>query len=162
VGPDAAYPAEIAVRLGPMKLTYSGTVRLNNRDAAARQATMVADVREVRGQGAARARMSMTVSQDGESGSRVASVTDVELSGRAAQMGAGIVDDLAQRLVAEMAANLEKLLAASSRSALAAPATAASPASVRANRPISGLRLLLRALWHRLRRGRRQSVSETN
>jgi hypothetical protein len=106
--------------------------------------------------------MSMTVSQDGESGSRVASVTDVELSGRAAQMGAGIVDDLAQRLVAEMAANLEKLLAASSRSALAAPATAASPASVRANRPISGLRLLLRALWHRLRRGRRQSVSETN
>ena len=51
-GADGAHPAEIAVRLGPMRLTYRGTVRVVERDdAAARTATLVADVREVRGQG---------------------------------------------------------------------------------------------------------------
>ncbi len=160
--PRGAHPAEIAVRLGPMKLSYKGTVRLEDHDDANRRATLVADVREVRGQGSARARMSMSVTGEG-AGARVASRTDVELSGRAAQMGAGIVEDVAQRLIGDMAANLERLLEAHARTGNGGgpgPETEATAPPVA--RPISGFRLLVRALWHRLWRRRRRSSTETH
>jgi uncharacterized protein len=184
--PDGSHPAEIAVRLGPMKLVYRGSVRLDDRNDAERRATMVADVREARGQGSARARMTMTVTPEG-TGSRVGSVTDVQLTGRAAQMGGGIVQDVAQRLVADMATNLEQMLEAEGRAAAPEPAsppptvapvsTEAAPAAPResipppgfqpetatassppAAKPIGGFRLLFRALWDRL--FRRRSASE--
>jgi carbon monoxide dehydrogenase subunit G len=155
-GADGAHPAEIAVRLGPMRLTYRGTVRVVDHAAAALTATLVADVREVRGQGNAHARMTMSVT-DQAPGAHVQANTAVELSGRAAQMGAGIVEDVAGRLVADMATRLEALLtpSASGESPEAGPPSGGGergPAP-----PIGGLRLLLRALWHRLRHGRRQS-----
>jgi uncharacterized protein len=166
VGPaaeDGAHPAEIAVRLGPMRLTYRGTVRVQERDEAAHTATLLADVREVRGQGSARARMSMAVTADG-AGAHVGSTTTVELTGRAAQMGAGIVEDVASRLVADMAERLEQLLAPAASGEGPAP-TGSDPAgadspnggSVEPARPIGGLRLLLRALWYRLRHGRQRA-----
>lgn len=188
-GEDGTYPAQIAVRLGPMRLNYRGTVRLADSDATDRHAVMVADVREVRGQGGARAQMAMDVTAvDG--GAQVVSKTEVELSGRAAQMGAGIVEDVAARLVADMASNLEKLLqngagdaptppdrappndeaapaaptppsAQASPSVRASPSVQASPSAPPAAKPIGGFRLLLRALWHRLRHGRRRSTAST-
>jgi carbon monoxide dehydrogenase subunit G len=170
---DGSYPAQIAVRLGPMRLNYRGTVRLSESDAAARHAIMVADVREVRGQGNAKAQMEMDVTAT-DRGAQVVAKTNVVLSGRAAQMGAGIVEDVAARLVADMAANLEQLLQAEAElppppaspeagagqpsAPTATPRSAAPPPQPA--KPISGLRLLLRALWHRLRHGRhRRAVS---
>ena len=157
-GPDGAHPAEIAVRLGPMRLTYRGTVRVVDHDAAARTATLVADVREVRGQGNASARMTMSVT-DRAPGAHVEANTAVELSGRAAQMGAGIVEDVAGRLVADMATRLEALL--STPDASGGPESPAAPPPGGGERPpappIGGLRLLLRALWHRLRHRRARS-----
>lgn len=169
---DGSFPAQIAVRLGPMRLNYRGTVRLSESDRATRHAIMVADVREVRGQGNARAQMEMDVSA-ADGGSQVVAKTNVVLSGRAAQMGAGIVEDVAARLVADMATNLEQLLAAEAELSPPppsgpedgpgrAPAASATAAPLpRPAKPISGFRLLLRALWHRLRHGRRRrTVSE--
>ena len=157
-GSDGAHPAEIAVRLGPMRLTYRGTVRVVDHAAAALTATLVADVREVRGQGNAHARMTMSVT-DQAPGAHVQANTAVELSGRAAQMGAGIVEDVAGRLVADMATRLEALLtpSASGRSPEAGPPSGGGERGPTPAPPIGGLRLLLRALWHRLRHGRRQS-----
>jgi carbon monoxide dehydrogenase subunit G len=105
VGPraeDGSHPATIAVRLGPMRMSYRGKVRIEERDDAANRAVLAADVREQRGQGTAKATMQMAVAAS-ESGSRVDTLTDVKLTGRAAQMGRGVVDDVAARLVTEMA-----------------------------------------------------------
>jgi hypothetical protein len=172
-----------------MRLKYQGTVRLTESEEAERHAVMVADVREVRGQGSAKAQMEMDVSPAG-SGSQVVAKTNVVLSGRAAQMGAGIVEDVATRLVADMAANLERLLESDAGSpappqegpdepSQAAPeqpsqapdqgsqvapghpsAGPVAPAPPPPAKPINGFSLLLRALWHRLRHGRgRQATS---
>ncbi|MGH2963630.1 MAG: aldehyde dehydrogenase family protein, partial [Solirubrobacterales bacterium] len=103
VGPredDGAHPATIAVKLGPMRMTYRGEVRIEERDAAAHRAVLAADVREQRGQGTARATMTMAVAA-AAAGSLVETVTDLKLTGRAAQMGRGVVDDVAARLVAD-------------------------------------------------------------
>jgi uncharacterized protein len=100
---DGSHPATIAVRVGPMRMTYRGKVRIDQQDDAARRAVLAADMREQRGQGLASGAMTMAVAARG-SGSLVETVTDVRLTGRAAQMGRGVVDDVAARLVAEMAA----------------------------------------------------------
>ncbi len=100
---DGSHPASITVKVGPMRMAYRGKVRIDEHDDAARRAVLAADLREQRGQGAAQAEMTLTVAASG-SGSRVETVTDVKLAGRAAQMGRGVVDDVAARLVAEMAA----------------------------------------------------------
>lgn len=176
VGPrddDGSHPASIAVKLGPMRMNYRGTVRIDEQDEAARRAVLVADVREQRGQGSARATMTMAVGTSG-SGSRVETVTDVKLTGRAAQMGRGIVDDVAARLVAEMATCIAARLApaegggeaggpggsaagGAGASAAAGGGTAAQPA-----KPISGIRLMLRVLWARLKRAFGRGGGETN
>ena len=103
--------------------------------------------------------MTMSVT-DQAPGAHVQANTAVELSGRAAQMGAGIVEDVAGRLVADMATRLEALLTPGASGGPESPAARPPGGGERAPAPappIGGLRLLLRALWHRLRHGRRQS-----
>lgn len=147
--PDGSYPATITVKLGPMKLRYEGTLRIAERDDDARRAVLAAEAREARGQGSAKARMTMSASGDSDGGvSKVHVVTDVELSGRAAQMGRGLIDDVARRLVAEMASCLESTFAAPA----AEPDGAAAPAATTAGKPLAAGGLFFSVLWSRLKR----------
>jgi carbon monoxide dehydrogenase subunit G len=146
IGPpsdDGSFPATITVRLGPMRLVYSGSLGIAERDDAQRRAVLQASAREAGGQGAAEAAMTMQVASAG-GGSRVDVTTDLALTGRAARMGRGLVADVAGRLVDEMAACLKQRLSEPSTGA----ATASQPAAVR---PVSGLTLLVRAVLARLR-----------
>ena len=59
-----------------------------------------------KGQGTAQALMSMAVEPDGE-GSRVKMSSDILVSGRVAQMGRGIMENVATRMIGEMAKALE-------------------------------------------------------
>lgn len=140
VGPrteNGSHPASIAVKVGPMRMSYAGTVQLGETDEAARRAVLTADVREQRGQGTAKATMSMAVTAAG-SGSLVETVTDVTLTGRAAQLGQGVIEDVAEALVADMAACLAARLGGTDQAGAATAAQA---------RPVKGLWLMVRALW---------------
>ena len=130
--PDGARDLRVTVRLGPMRLSYEGDVRIAERDDPARRAVLAGNARETRGGGSANARIAMRV-EENERGARVVAEADVDLSGRAAQMGRGIVEDVATRLVGEMAACLEAGLAAD------VPAGGGPPA------PLEGGRLMLGA-----------------
>jgi carbon monoxide dehydrogenase subunit G len=129
-GADGGHPAEIAVKLGPMRFTYRGTVRLVDR----------ADpTREARGQGSAKACMRMTVA-GADDGAHVVTRTEVQMTGRAASMGRGIIDDVAARIVDDMAACVTRRLAAQG----------GDPALPQ--KPVGGLLLALRVLWGRLKK----------
>jgi uncharacterized protein len=161
VGPredDGSHPTSIAVRLGPMRMNYRGKVRIESRDDAARRAVLAADLREQRGQGTAKAKMTMAVAASG-TGALVESVTDVRLSGRAGQMGRGVVDDVAARLVAEMAACIAARFAPPGGGAGAGGGAVEPPERAK---PISGLRLMARVLWERLKRAFRRRGGETH
>ncbi|MGH2953814.1 MAG: SRPBCC family protein [Solirubrobacterales bacterium] len=155
VGPrddDGSHPASIAVKLGPMRMTYRGKVRIDEHDDAAHRAVLAADVREQRGQGTAKATMTMAVAAS-DSGSMVETVTDVKLTGRAAQMGRGVVDDVAARLVAEMASCIAARFApAEAGGGGSATGTAAGGQPAPPAKPISGLRLMARVFWERVKR----------
>lgn len=142
---DGSHPAKIAVKLGPMRMTYAGKVRIGETDAGARRAVLETDLREQRGQGTARAEMTMEVAGNG-GGSKVETVTEVALSGRAAQMAQGVIDEVADRLVGEMATCLAARFAVSEDGA--GQAGGAPPEA----KPINGLRLMFQVFWARIKR----------
>jgi carbon monoxide dehydrogenase subunit G len=122
---DGGRDLVVTVRLGPIKLGYAGSVRIAEQDAAARRAVLVGSAREQRGQGTATATITMTVAPNGSSASLVESVAQIELTGRAAQSGRGIVEDVSRQMVADMARCLAARCEAAQPPAIAgAPAAA--------------------------------------
>jgi uncharacterized protein len=106
---DDAYQVAIKVRVGPMSMTYRGEVQIAERDDDAHRAVMKARAKESRGQGTADADVTMQLR--GENGRTAATVTtEVELSGKAATMGQGVLQDVAGRLVQTFARNLATML----------------------------------------------------
>jgi uncharacterized protein len=118
---DDAYKVAIKVKVGPMSMTYRGEVEITERDEAAHRAVMKARAKESRGQGTADADVTMVLA--GRDGGTSATVTtDVQLSGKAATMGQGVLQDVSRRLVDTFAANLSTMLEGGAR---AEPASAA-------------------------------------
>jgi carbon monoxide dehydrogenase subunit G len=152
---DTTYNATVSVKLGPMNMTYRGEIAITEADEAARRAVMSGRASEARGQGTARATITTTLAPDG-GGTHAQMVTDLELTGRVAQMGRGIVKDVSDRLIGEFASCLSQRLTAAPAAAAAGEPEAPPPAPPQA-KPISGLRLILDVLRARLARlfGRR-------
>ena len=107
---DGSYDAEVTVKLGPVKMTYRGTITIVESDPAARTATMLAKGAEERGQGTAQATLHMSVAEREGGGSHVKVSADMLVTGRVAQMGRGVMQDVARRMIGQMAQNMEALL----------------------------------------------------
>jgi carbon monoxide dehydrogenase subunit G len=99
---DGNYAGRVTVRLGPMKFSYEGTVQISERDVAARTAVIEGAGKASGGSERARVKSLMAVLPDGD-GSKVQMTTDLEIRGRAAQMGAGILASVSRRMVKQAA-----------------------------------------------------------
>jgi uncharacterized protein len=127
-GDGGAYRGSLSVRLGPVTAEYRGTVRLVDADDDARVATFRAEGREARGHGTSAATITNRVEAT-DGGSRVVVETDMAVTGRAAQLGRGMMEEVAGRVLAEFARRLERDLAAPDGArAGAEPAAPSAPA----------------------------------
>jgi carbon monoxide dehydrogenase subunit G len=130
---EDAYKVAIRVKVGPMSMTYRGEVEIVERDAAAHRAVMKARAKESRGQGTADADVTMQLS--GEDRRTSATVTtEVQLSGKVATMGQGVLQDVSGRLVQTFAQNLAAMLEQAPE-AEPGPAAAGAPAAAEAAAP---------------------------
>jgi carbon monoxide dehydrogenase subunit G len=120
---DDAYKVAIKVKLGPVSMTYRGDVKVVEQDPEAHSAVLDVKAKEARGQGSANATVSMSVEPEGE-GTRGQMSTSVQLSGKAAAMSRGVIDDVSKRLVATFAENLEGIVATPEDAQAEAPAAA--------------------------------------
>jgi carbon monoxide dehydrogenase subunit G len=110
---DGAYDAVVTMKMGPMSLSYKGQIEIVERDDAARSAVMRAKATEARGQGTAQATLTMAIEEvDGGASSRVRVGSDILVTGRVAQMGRGIMTDVAGKMIGEMAKAMEATLLA--------------------------------------------------
>jgi carbon monoxide dehydrogenase subunit G len=110
---DGAYRGQVSVRLGPVALTFDGTARFLELDADANRARVAAEGSDKKGRGGASAQVTFALAPlDG--GTRVTIETDLTLSGAVAQYGrgAGMITELASRLVAQFAESLRAKIAA--------------------------------------------------
>ncbi len=160
---DGGLEATVAVKVGPIRMSYGGTVHVIERDDDTRTASMRVRAREQRGQGTAEATLGLAVVEDGDGGSRATVTTDLMVTGRVAQMGAGIMQDVASSMVDDFAACLSARLGPGPAPAAAppapdAPAAAEAPAPPPPQAPpkvaseVKALPLLWKALMARLGR----------
>src|SRR6266545_471048 len=122
---ERTYEGTVRVKLGPINLSYKGTVVLDEVDEAAHSAQMSANGRDVRGGGTAKAKVDTRLEAISDSRTRMSVSTDLHLTGRVASFGRGAVQDVSAKLFGEFAQCLRQTLEA----AKAAPAAEAAPAA---------------------------------
>ena len=146
---ERSFKGRVAVKLGPVALSFAGTARFEELDAEAKRARVKAGGTDQKGRGGANAITTFTLSPSGD-GTRVDIATDLNLSGAVAQYGrgAGMIQAVAAELIGQFAAALREMIARETP----APAAQEPPPAPPALAPISGFNLLWRAFLAWLRR----------
>ena len=103
------FNGSMRVKLGPMVVNYKGTARLGEVDEEARSAAIEVEAREARGQGRAAATITNRLVDEGGS-TRVIADTDLRITGRQAQFGRGIMQDVAGSMLDDFARRFEASL----------------------------------------------------
>jgi carbon monoxide dehydrogenase subunit G len=143
---DDEWKAKMSVKLGPVQLVFGADVVRELADVSAHRVVLATRARELRGRGGAQAHVTSSLAPAGE-GTEVTIVTDLALSGAAAQFGGAVVGDVARQLTERFAGCLQSRLA-SEQASTDLPA---------APKPVGGLLLVVRALVRTLfRRGGRE------
>lgn len=133
------------VKLGPISLQYTGTGTFAERDAAGKRAVIEASGKDRRGNGTAGATITASLQEEGEGSTRVLLDTDLKITGRPAQFGRGVIQDVGGKILDQFAANLTTLLGAPAPSAPTEEAVDDSPveettAEVVAAEPVSAIK----------------------
>jgi carbon monoxide dehydrogenase subunit G len=115
----------IKVKLGPISMTYAGTAHFTERDRDAGVVILEAAGKETRGAGTAAATVRSELHSLGDQ-TEVTVHTSLNVTGRPAQFGRGVMADVSSKLIGIFAANLADMLAAGNGSA---PAAAPEPAA---------------------------------
>jgi hypothetical protein len=153
---ERTWKGKVNMKLGPVSLSFAGTVAIEERDDGAHRVVLRAKGMESKGKGAANAAVTSWL-EPGEETTTVKMVADIQLTGAVAQLSRGLLPEVSRKLTQQFADCLQESMlgagepslevgasepGASEPSATSAPA----PAPVRA-KPIGGLRLGLGAIW---------------
>jgi uncharacterized protein len=102
----------IKVKVGPVSLTYRGTAKFTERDPDARVILLEASGKETRGAGTASATVRATLEpESGGEGTTATMHTTMNVTGRPAQFGRGVMVEVGGKLVEQFAQNLRQLIA---------------------------------------------------
>jgi len=105
--PDGSYVGTVAVRLGPVALSFKGVFAYKEKDEAAKRVLADASGTEAKARGTAKAEVVFQLSPDGD-GTKVDVESDVTLAGSIAQYGRGaaLIQSTAQVIIDQFAKNL--------------------------------------------------------
>ncbi|WP_433461760.1 SRPBCC family protein [Spirillospora sp. CA-128828] len=105
------FTGRVKAKVGPVTLTYKGRAEFTSRDAATHTATLTAKGKDARGAGTAAATVTMRLA--GENGiTRVEVHTDLDITGKPAQLGRGVITDVGNKIIGQFADALAGQLAA--------------------------------------------------
>jgi carbon monoxide dehydrogenase subunit G len=97
------------IKLGPISMTFKGEGELVEKDPTAHRAVIKAQGRDAKGNGGAQATVTATLAERGGE-TDVHVVTDLNVSGKAAQFGGGVMKDVSNRMLGQFADNLSQLI----------------------------------------------------
>jgi uncharacterized protein len=98
------------VKLGPISMQYGGSGRFLERDEDAHSAVIEAKGKDKRGNGTASATVRTRLIAEGDTSTNVEVVTDLSITGKPAQFGRGIMQDVSDKLLGQFASCLETKL----------------------------------------------------
>ncbi|MFZ9988127.1 MAG: SRPBCC family protein [Candidatus Nanopelagicales bacterium] len=119
-----SFTGSVKVKLGPVNMTYGGKARFVEKDEAAHRAVIEGTGKETRGSGTASALVTAQLIAEAPDRTRVEVNTDLTVTGKPAQFGRGVMQDVAGRIIDQFSANLAAVIAASGAHAAAASAAA--------------------------------------
>ncbi len=96
------FTGTVKVKLGPIGLTYKGKASFVEKDEAAHRAVIDARGRDARGSGTATAKVTATLTESGGS-TKVDVLTDLDITGKPAQFGRGVMVDVGNKLIGQFA-----------------------------------------------------------
>jgi carbon monoxide dehydrogenase subunit G len=96
------FTGTVKVRLGPIGLTYKGKASFIEKDATVHRAVISAQGKDARGNGTATATVTATLTEQG-SETRVVVHTDLNITGKPAQFGRGVMVDVGNKLIGQFA-----------------------------------------------------------
>ena len=103
----------IKVKVGPIAMTYAGTAHFTERDEQNHVIVLEASGKETRGAGTASASIRSTLQGQGDQ-THVIVNTTLNVTGRPAQFGRGVMAEVGGKLIGIFASNLADMLAADS------------------------------------------------
>lgn len=110
------FTGRVKVKIGAITMSYAGKGTFIERDEAERRMAFEASGRETRGAGSVA--VTVSVSLSGDETNTIATVTsELALTGKPAQFGRGILDDIADKIIGQFAKNLAADIEASQKPA---------------------------------------------
>jgi carbon monoxide dehydrogenase subunit G len=126
------FTGKMKVKVGPITVAYSGKASFEEVDKDAHRVVLKAAGRETRGSGTANATVNARLHDDGGR-TRVTVETSFNVTGRPAQFGRGVMNEVGAKLIDRFAENLAELLRGDTEAATAtqpaAETAAATPAA---------------------------------
>jgi uncharacterized protein len=104
---DDRYKGKVAVRMGPVRLQFTGTADITERDEAAKRMVVHASGADEKGRGQASMVVTATLGRTSHGTTKVGVVQDLQLSGAAAQYGRGMITDVTAVLMRDFSANMQ-------------------------------------------------------
>uniref|UniRef100_UPI002B2725D6 SRPBCC family protein n=1 Tax=Nocardioides sp. TaxID=35761 RepID=UPI002B2725D6 len=107
---DTSFSGSVKVKLGPIALVYNGSGTFVDKDEESHTFQVEAKGKDKRGNGTAGAKvlLSMTGTPDGST--EVEVVTDLAITGKPAQFGRGVMQDVSDKLLGQFVSCLEQRL----------------------------------------------------
>jgi len=101
------YRGTVKIKVGPITAQYKGVAKIEEADEANRKVVLQAEGRDTRGQGNASATVVATLVGEGAS-TTVNIDTDLNITGKVAQFGRGVMADVSSKLLGQFADNLKQ------------------------------------------------------
>ncbi len=107
---EDSFSGSVKVKLGPIALVYKGSGTFTEKDDAAHSFRVDAKGKDKRGNGTAGAKVSLSMSESTTGGTDVEVITDLAITGKPAQFGRGVMQDVSDKLLGQFVACLEQRL----------------------------------------------------
>jgi len=104
---DDGFEGTVKVKLGPIALVYSGTGAFVERDDGTHRAVIEARGKDKRGNGTAGATVTIQLADVGDGSTRADVQTDLAVTGKPAQFGRGVMQDVSDKLLGQFIACIE-------------------------------------------------------
>lgn len=104
---DEGFTGQVKVRLGPIAMVYAGTGQITERDDASHRAVIDGRGKDKRGNGMAGATATIQLSQGDSGHTQVDVSTDLTITGKPAQFGRGVIQDISDKLLGQFISCIE-------------------------------------------------------
>ena len=142
---DGSYLGAVKVKVGPVAMSYKGTVKFTERDEQGRVVRLVGEGREAGGGGSAKLTMFSRIVALENRGSQVTVQAEVDLVGKIVQFGRGMIEEVSRQLFRQFAACAKQQLEVADDPPVEATQSAAQSAGEA--KSVSAIPLALNALW---------------